>query len=147
MTSQASLGELLLSLGLLVTEQDINFFTEVIEPAVGKFYGEINGGNTLLNSLNPSLDSLRNTVNNTSINNAPKLVQEFIKNFQQLLTNQKSELGAYINKQYPEVITDFDKAHKEAQKEVEEIQFDYRLRSLIQQENLAEVIETIHRRI
>ncbi|MFM6324132.1 MAG: lectin-like protein, partial [Microcystis panniformis] len=147
LTSQASLGELLLSLGLLVTEQDINFFTEVIEPAVGKFYGEINGGNTLLNSLNPSLDSLRNTVNNTSINNAPKLVQEFIKNFQQLLTNQKSELGAYINKQYPEVITDFDKAHKEAQKEVEEIQFDYRLRSLIQQENLAEVIETIQSRI
>ncbi|TRT87689.1 MAG: hypothetical protein EWV82_03855 [Microcystis aeruginosa Ma_AC_P_19900807_S299] len=147
LTSQASLGESLLSLGLLVTEQDINFFTEVIEPAVGKFYGEINGGNTLLNSLNPSLDSLRNTVNSTSINDAPKLVQEFIKNFQQLLTNQKSELGTYINKQYPEVITDFDKAHKEAQKEVEEIQFDYRLRSLIQQENLAEVIETIQSRI
>ncbi|MTJ46949.1 lectin-like protein [Dolichospermum sp. UHCC 0259] len=147
LTSQASLGESLLSLGLLVTEQDINFFTEIIEPAVGKFYGEINGGNTLLNSLNPSLDSLRNTVNGTSINDAPKLVQEFIKNFQQLLTNQKSELGTYINKQYPEVITDFDKAHKEAQKEVEEIQFDYRLRSLIQQENLAEVIETIQSRI
>ncbi|MFY7886167.1 MAG: hypothetical protein ACOVOV_15110, partial [Dolichospermum sp.] len=147
LTSQASLGELLLSLGLLVTEQDINFFTEIIEPAVGKFYGEINGGNTLLNSLNPSLDSLRNTVNTTNINDAPKLVQEFIKNFQQLLTNQKSELGTYINKQYPEVITDFDKAHKEAQKEVEEIQFDYRLRSLIQQENLAEVIETIQSRI
>ncbi|MEA5618259.1 lectin-like protein, partial [Cronbergia sp. UHCC 0137] len=150
LTSQASLGESLLSLGLLVTEQDINFFTEIIEPAVGKFYGEINGGNTLLSSLNPSLDSLRNTVNSTSINdapNAPKLVQEFIKNFQQLLTNQKSVLGTYINKQYPEVITDFDKAHKEAQKEVEEIQFDYRLRSLIQQENLAEVIETIQSRI
>jgi chromosome segregation ATPase/pimeloyl-ACP methyl ester carboxylesterase len=147
LTSQASLGESLLSLGLLVTEQDINFFTEIIEPAVGKFYGEINGGNTLLNSLNPSLDSLRNTVNSTNINDAPKLVQEFIKNFQQLLTNQKSELGTYINKQYPEVITDFDKAHKEAQKEVEEIQFDYRLRSLIQQENLAEVIETIQSRI
>ena len=142
---QKNLGDKLLSLGLLITEQDVNFWKQKIEPLVTDYKQEVNGGDSQISSLNSPLDTLRSLVNNTNLDN--RQAQAFVENFELLLNQQKNEVGEWLNKDYPNLVNGFENDYQDAKEATEEIKFGIRLRTLIQQGNLAEVIDAVSDRL
>ena len=152
LSEQENLGDKLISLGLLISEQDITFFKDIIyDPenpnnTVAKLFRDaIDGGDEQIDGLNPVLQALKNYVGGQ--NGSGTNAQTYLDNFAKILVDQKTEITDWLNQEHPDLLDSFDEKLEQAKDALNDIQLGQRLPTLIQQGNLAEVIEAVTDRI
>ncbi|MEL4897155.1 Ig-like domain-containing protein [Crocosphaera sp. Alani8] len=152
LSEQENLGDKLISIGLLISEQDITFFKDVIydpenpnNSASDLFKDAIDSGNEQINSLNPVLQTLQNYIN--GLNGSGTDAQTYLDNFAQILVGQTDEINDWLTQEHPNLVTGFDEKLGQAKDALNDIQLGQRLRALIEQGNLAEVVEAVSDRI
>ncbi len=140
--AQYSSGEKLLSLGLLITESDIDFFENEVNPAVNLFKEEISDRDHEFQGLNSSLETLQNQVNSVNSNNLDLLVAQFVEDFQAKLSQQNIGIDELIL-EYNEFIPEFENSYQQAENEIEEILISTRISAYDELENNKEIFEIL----
>ncbi|MDJ0509046.1 MAG: Ig-like domain-containing protein, partial [Crocosphaera sp.] len=152
LSEQENLEDKLISVGLLISEQDITFFKDIIydpenpnNSASDLFKDAIDDGDEQIDSLNPVLQALQDYVN--GLNGSGTEAQIYLDNFAQILAGQAEEITDWLTEEHPNLVSGFDEKLEQAKDALNDIQLGQRLRTLIEQGNLAEVIEAVTDRI
>ena len=148
LSEQENIGDKLIGLGLIISEQDITFWRDYIydpqkpeELASGLFKSETENGDENIHELNQPLEMLRSFID--SQNSSEAEVDAFLDNFTQVLANQKEEIQEWLNQDHPNLVNGFDQKLEQGEAAQNDIQLGIRLRSLIEQGNLKDVIEAV----